>query len=192
MLTNLARSRFGLASARVVFTLPSTDLDPKPIGIQQWHRLPVGERAPVRSVAMVDVVGDRFLALIVDTARGRELWLIVGHTSRLGLLYEGMLVNAHERATLVMSAPLRERLKPLPFPAGQAEQLAAVSDPDHCESPVVLAAVHGGYPGGGSPGMVVTASVVSDVVAGVEDGDESQLQDGDSTQDVLVVSPGDP
>ena len=68
MLTNLAKSRYGLASARVVFTLPSTGLDPKPIGIQQWHGLPVDERAPVRSVAMVDVVGDRFLALVVDTA----------------------------------------------------------------------------------------------------------------------------
>lgn len=192
MLTKLAKSRYGLASARVVFTLPNAGLDPQPIGIQQWYRLPLHERAPARSVAMVDVVGERFLALVVDTVRGSELWLIVGHISRLGLVYDGMVVGSRERGTLVMSARLRSRLKPLPFLDGDSEAMTAGSDPDHCESPVVVKAVHGSYPGGGSPGLVVTASVVSDVTSGLEDGDQGDLRDNDSTESVLVVSPDDP
>lgn len=188
MVTNLARSRYGLASARVVFTLPTAGLEPQPIGIQQWHRLPVHERAPVRSVAMVDVIGDRFVALVVDTLHGKELWLIVGHTSRLSLLYDGMLVGSQERGTLVMSARLRSRLKPNPFLAGDADR-GQPGDPDHCESTISVREVHGSYPGGGSPGIVVTASVVADVLTGLDDGAQGELRDGDSTQSVLVVCP---
>lgn len=192
MVKNLAKSRFGLASRRVVFPLPTTGLEPRSIGLQQWHRLPVHERAPNRSVAVVDVIGHRVIALVIDTVHGRELWLIVGHASKLALLYDGMLGGGHDRGTLVISSPLRARLKQLDYARRDAAPSSQSGDDDDCESPVVLEEVHSSYPGGGSPGVVVVASVVADVVAGFAEASEADLSDGDDTQGVIVVSPHTP
>jgi hypothetical protein len=169
MVKNLARSRYGLASAHVVFPLPTEGLKPEPIGISEWQAKPVDERAPARSVALVDVIGHRFVALVIDTVHGRELWLITGHTNRLSKLYDGMQIEDRERHTLVISSPLRDVFVHPVFDA------APSASEDHCESQLVTKEVHTGYPSGGSPGLVVTASVVSDVVTGLDDAQSTQL-----------------
>lgn len=180
MVNSFVKSRFGLASAHVVFPLPKVP-DPDRIGITEWHRKPADDRAPSRSVAAVDVTGQRFIALVVDTVRGRALWLITGHTNRLALLYDGMQLHQRERHTLVLSARLHYKFQE-PHVAGhqQAQVSFQAESEDHCESVALASEVHGGDPGGGSPGVVVTASVVQDVVTAFGDADATRLGDNDA------------
>ena len=77
------------------------------ISLERWRALPLEERAPVRSAAMVDVVGEKFVALIVDTVHRQLRWYIAAPREWLWVLYDGMLECVTERArdTVVISAP---------------------------------------------------------------------------------------
>jgi hypothetical protein len=180
MVKNLGRSRYGLASAHVVFPLPTEVRNPVPIGITEWRVKSDDVRAPRRSVAAVRVIGRLFIAVVIDTVEGLERWLIVGPVNRLGTLYEGMQVGDGERHTLVISLPLRGPFERLPDVVQALEDAGRLGSDDECESPIAVRDVHGGYPTGGSPGLVVTASVASDVITGLLDAPETTLGNGDA------------
>jgi hypothetical protein len=79
----------------------------EPISLERWRRLSLEERAPVRSAAMVDVVGLHFVALIVDTVHRQLRWFITAPREQLWELYDGMLegIADRKRDTVVISAP---------------------------------------------------------------------------------------
>jgi len=79
----------------------------EPISLDRWRGLPLEERAPVRSAAMVDVVGHNFVALIVDTVHRQLRWRITAPREQLWILYDGMLecITGRDRDTVVISAP---------------------------------------------------------------------------------------
>jgi hypothetical protein len=78
----------------------------RPISLDRWRELPLEDRAPVRSAAMVDVVGHNFVALIVDTAHRQLRWRITAPRDQLWVLYDGMLECIdRKRDTVVISAP---------------------------------------------------------------------------------------
>lgn len=79
----------------------------QPIALERWRALSVEERAPVRSAAMVDIVGRNFVALIVDTVQRQLRWLIVAPREQLWVLYDGMLDchGGRSRGTVIVSAP---------------------------------------------------------------------------------------
>jgi len=78
----------------------------QPISLDRWRGLALEERAPVRSAAMVDVVGHNFVALIVDTVHRQLRWRITAPREQLWVLYDGMLECIdRKRDTVVISAP---------------------------------------------------------------------------------------
>jgi hypothetical protein len=98
----------------------------KPISLDRWRELPLDERAPVRSAAMVDVVGRYFVALIVDTVHRQLRWQIAAPREQLWVLYDGMLDchGGRSRGTVIVSAP---------FIGDDTRRQG--SDGSHCESP---------------------------------------------------------
>lgn len=60
------------------------------VSLKEWFRLPIDERAPVRSVALVELYGDEFEAVVMDTDGGRERWRIVAPARELAMLSAGM------------------------------------------------------------------------------------------------------
>jgi hypothetical protein len=79
----------------------------KSIALDRWRELPLDQRAPARSAAMVDIVGHNFVALIVDTLQHELRWRIVGPREQLWALYDGMLDThgGRSRDTVIVSAP---------------------------------------------------------------------------------------
>ena len=77
------------------------------ISLDRWRALPLADRAPVRSAAMVDIVGRNFVALIVDTLQHQLRWRIVAPREQLWELYDGMLDThgGRSRDTVIVSAP---------------------------------------------------------------------------------------
>lgn len=98
----------------------------RPITLDGWRELPLDERAPVRSAAMVDVVGRYFVALIVDTVQQQLRWQIVAPREQLWVLYDGMLDchGGRSRGTVIVSAP---------FIGDETRRHGG--DGGHCESP---------------------------------------------------------
>ncbi len=194
---SVVQSRRGTASASLVFPLPAVEHNyAAAIELRRWLDLPIDRRAPVRSVALVEVVGERFLALVVDTVAARPRWLVEGDRTELSRLYEGMLgEDGGARRTLVISAPqLTRSLTPVKI----AEEVLAIVigfDQDDCDPPVIMAAVPSQDPGGGSPGvtvgsdLVVQAQVQSDLASGLSDAMQVQITDAHGgTQGALLVS----
>jgi hypothetical protein len=107
------------ASLGLLFPLSTAKADgPAYIGLNDWLHLPIDERAPIRSVAMVDLVGDRFSAVVIDTVADLPRWWIDEPRESIALLYEGMLgeSGAPSRGTMIVSAPRSPAGAPLPLP----------------------------------------------------------------------------
>jgi hypothetical protein len=193
MMKHVSKSRHGLGTARLLLPLPTELRAPDPIDIVRWYGLKPDERAPVRSVALFDVVGHKLFALIVDTVDGQPKWLVVGETSQLALLHDGVLGDwAHLRGTALLSVRLPPRLvKRYPVAQRRFEKAGAPAVEDNCSPHPLAEAVRGDYPGGGSPGVVVVVSVVSDVIAGFSDSSSVEVTDGNGgNQDALDVPLG--
>jgi hypothetical protein len=195
MVKSVLRARRGVASASLVFPLPPAEqYDPKRIDIAEWHRLPIDRRAPVRSVAMVDVVHDRVYVLVIDVVAGQALWQIQASLAQLGLIYSGMSGDdAHARGTLVVSARLLPRGQSLGG-GGVARRSLGVQDleppleGDDCTPQPEVPGDHTG--GTGSPGMIARASLYSDLQTSLVAAIEVQVIDGEGNeQDALLVSP---
>ena len=195
MVKNVLRSRRGVASASLVVPLqPAEQYDPKRIDVVAWHRLPIDRRAPVRSVAMVDVVHDRVYALVIDVIAGQALWQIQASIAQLGLIYSGMSGDdATVRGTLVVSTRLLPRGGSLGGggtarrPLG-AQNLDRLLDENDCPPAPEVPGDHTG--GTGSPGMIARASLYSDLQTSLVAAIEVQVTDGDGNQQgALLVSP---
>lgn len=102
----------------------------QPISLERWRALPLEERAPVRSAALVDVVGRNFVALIVDTEHRQLRWRITAPREQLWILYDGMLerITDRDRDTVVISAPF----------IGAEARRSDGGDHIDCESPQFL------------------------------------------------------
>jgi hypothetical protein len=197
---SVRQSRGEAVSARIAFPLPRVEHSYAAVlEIDRWLALSIDRRAPVRSVALVEVVGERFAALVVDTLAAQPRWLVQGYRSQLSQLYDGMLGDdGQDRGTLVISAPnLVSSLTPVWF---RREVLALVIgfDPDDCDPPIMIAAVPSQDPddcdpriqaaavpsqdpGGGPPGVTVDPSVVlqaqllADLSSGLSDAMQVQI-----------------
>jgi hypothetical protein len=104
---NLPHTQKAGASAGVVWPLSIAVLeDPVPISVEAWLELTIDQRAPPRSVAVIDLFGDRVVALVVDTIAGQLRFRICGRADQLVLLYRGMYGDdASSRGTFVISVP---------------------------------------------------------------------------------------
>jgi hypothetical protein len=193
----LAFRRVG-AAANIVFPLPATEHSyAVVIGLVRWLELPIDWRAPIRSVAMVELVGERFIALVIDTVAERPRWLVEGDRRHLSSLYEGMLggSSGQARRALVISAPnLTSLLRPVRLPLESLRGASGLPDED-CHRLSLASEVPSPDPGGGTRGVVVDpiatlqAQVLADVSNGLADAGRVQISaaDGD-TQDVLLVA----
>lgn len=195
---SVRQSRGDAVSSRIAFPLPTVEHSyAAVIEIGLWLTLPIDRRAPVRSVALVEVVGDRFAALVVDTLAARPRWLVQGYRSQLSQLYDGMLGDAgQDRRTLVISAPnLVSSLTPV-WIRRDVFALVIGFDASECDPPIMAAAVPSQDPGGGPPGVTVDPSVVlqaqllSDVSNGLSDATPVQITDArGASQGALLVPP---
>ncbi|HEX3482362.1 MAG TPA: hypothetical protein VHT91_45410 [Kofleriaceae bacterium] len=119
------------ASPGWLFLLSTARLDPAvDIALNDWLELPIDARAPTQSIAMVDVVGYHFTAVVVDTVAGAARWRIHEPRESIAQLYDGMLgpPGAPPRGTLIMSAPPIDSLD-VPLQPGVAGA-APASGPD--------------------------------------------------------------
>jgi len=191
----LAFRRVG-AAANIVFPLPATEHSyAAVIGLVRWLELPIDWRAPVRSVAMVELIGERFIALVIDTVAERPRWLVEGDRCHLSSLHEGMLGGGHARRALVISAPnLTGWLTPVRLPLASLRGASGLPDED-CHRLSLASEVPSPDPGGGTRGMTVDpvatlqAGVLANVSCGLADACRVQIcaADGD-TQDALLVA----
>lgn len=100
----------------------------KSISLDCWSKLPLADRAPERSAAMVDIVGCNFVALIVDTMQHELRWYIVAERERLWELYGGGILDVQgerSRNTVILSAP---------FIGADARRQGGDYDHLHCKS----------------------------------------------------------
>lgn len=93
------------------------------VPLKRWLDLPLDERAPRRAVALVELRGDTFEAVVVDTDAGRDRWRILGDSRQLPHLSAGMTGTAEdgerETATLIV-ARSRTTARPLGAPPPDA------------------------------------------------------------------------
>jgi hypothetical protein len=62
-------------SPGLLFPLSTVEVKaPTLISLDAWLRLSDDKRAPIRSVAIVDVMRDRFIAVVIDTVADLPLW----------------------------------------------------------------------------------------------------------------------
>jgi hypothetical protein len=91
----------------VLLPLPEVDVpDAVHISLEEWLARPLDVRAPVRSIAMVDVVNDDFIAFVIDSVTDRPRFRIRGPMNSIEKLYEGMRspLHAPSRGTVVLAA----------------------------------------------------------------------------------------
>src|SRR3954464_11559532 len=106
-ITPVADDSQGGATPRLLYPL-STKPVPRPtaLDVHAWSRLEEQERAPDRSLAMVELVGGGFVAFFTatDSDQARPLFLLRGTLDQLTLLYTGMLgtSGASSRGTLIV------------------------------------------------------------------------------------------
>jgi hypothetical protein len=205
---SVRQSRGDAVSARIAFPLPRVEHNYAAlIELERWLGLRIDRRAPVRSVVFVEVFGERFLALVIDTLAARPRWLVEGVRSRLSQLYDGVLgPDGRARGALVISAPdLVRSLTPVHVHREVLDVVIGFSqeecDPPlrvayECDPPMLLAAVSSPTPSGGSPGvtvapsLVVQAQLLSDAANGLSDATEVQITDAQGgTQSALLVAP---
>jgi hypothetical protein len=74
------------------------------IQLKAWLELGDDERAPAHSIAMVEVTGDRFVAVVVDTGARTLRWQIADGLDHIALLYKGMQLGVPARDTRIVSA----------------------------------------------------------------------------------------
>jgi hypothetical protein len=96
------------ATTGLLLPLPTGRLgNPVSISLDEWGYLPIDERAPVRSVALVRVLGDDFIVLVVDTVAEKLRWQIAVSRANLVRVYDGMLseTGGQPRGTSIVSIP---------------------------------------------------------------------------------------
>src|ERR1044071_293288 len=168
------------------------------IALERWRELPLEERAPVRSAAVVDIAGRNFVALIVDPVQHQLRWLIVAPREQLWVLYEGMLDchGGRSRGTVIVSAP---------FLGDETRRQGG--DGSHCESPhymtqtlslrmgsldgdggPVTESTPSSWPSGGPPGVAAgQALLTAEGAVTLQDAPVVTVtdSDGDSTDGVV-------
>src|SRR3954471_18411041 len=159
---SVRQSRGEAVSARIAFPLPAVEHSyAARIDLDRWLALRIDRRAPVRSVVFVEVVGERFLALVIDTLAARPRWLVTGAGSRLSELHAGVLGDdGRARRSLVLFAPELERSLTPVHVAREVMDIVIGFGFEECGLPSVRSAVPGQDPGDGSPGVIVDPSVV--------------------------------
>jgi hypothetical protein len=173
----------------------------QPIALERWRALAVEDRAPVRSAAMVDIVGPNFVALIVDTVHRQLRWLIVAPREQLWVLYDGMLDShgGRSRGTVIVSAPFigaEQRRQggdgghvDCESPQFMTQALAFRIAPTGDGGPVEVAVVPSQWPTGGPPGVAAgQALLTAEGAVTLQDAPVVTVtdSDGDSTDGVVV------
>jgi hypothetical protein len=76
------------------------------ISLEEWLARPIDVRAPVRSIAMVEVANDVFIAFVIDTVADLPRFRVRGSMASIAQLYEGMrsAPDAPSRGTVVLAA----------------------------------------------------------------------------------------
>jgi hypothetical protein len=76
------------------------------ISLTEWLNRPIDVRAPVRSIAIVEVKDDSFTAIVIDTVADLPRFRIDGPMASIALLYEGMRSAPHapSRGTVILAA----------------------------------------------------------------------------------------
>jgi hypothetical protein len=118
------------------------------IQLKAWLELAPDERAPVHAIAMVEVTGDRFTAVVVDTGARALRWQIADALDHIALLYKGMQVGVPARDTQIVSA---SAIVPHAAPPSLAHSVTATT---HWPPLVVMPSTPTTTPGG-EPGRVV-------------------------------------